>query len=73
MGLVLRRLRLIRLLLLLVLQARSSRGWRVTRGHRRGELLMDVIEFVSLPRDLLTLGVAAAMKQMGVRENRAID
>jgi hypothetical protein len=34
---------------------------------------MDVIEFVSLPRDLLTLGVAAAMKQMGVRENRAID
>jgi hypothetical protein len=34
---------------------------------------MDVIEFVSLPRDLWTLGVAAAMKQMGVRENRAID
>jgi hypothetical protein len=50
-----RRLRLIRLLLVLVLvlvlvpvlQARGSRGWRVTRGHWRGELLMDVIEVVS--------------------------
>lgn len=61
-----RRLRLIRLLL--VLQARGSRGWRVTRGHWRGELLMDVIEVFSLPRDLLALGVAAAMKQIYVRE-----
>jgi hypothetical protein len=63
---MMRRLRLIRLLL--VLQARGSRGWRVTRGHWRGELLMDVIEVVSLPRDLLALDVAAAMEQTDARK-----